>query len=51
MKLRQWDYIASKRADITLANSHNTKQRINKYYRKDSEILYPPVETNRFGKL
>lgn len=51
LKLRQWDYIASKRADITLANSHNTKQRINKYYRKDSEILYPPVETNRFGKL
>ncbi len=51
LKLRQWDYIASKRADITLANSHNTKQRITKYYRKDSEILYPPVETSRFGKL
>ena len=48
LKLRQWDYIASKRADITLANSNNTKKRITKYYRKDSEVLYPPVETKRF---
>jgi hypothetical protein len=50
LKLRQWDYIASQRADINLANSQNTKNRITKYYRKDSQILYPPVETNRFAK-
>ncbi len=50
LKLRQWDYIASKRADITLANSKNTQKRITKYYRKNSEILYPPVETWRFWK-
>ena len=50
LKLRQWDYIASKRADITLANSTNTKGRITKYYRKESEVLYPPVETWRFWK-
>lgn len=51
LKLRQWDFIASKRSDITLANSLNTKNRITKYYRKESEILYPPVETNRFWKI
>lgn len=50
LKLRCWDYIASKRQDINLANSKNTKSRITKYYRKDSEILYPPVEINRFKK-
>ena len=50
LKLRQWDYIASKRADISLANSKNTQNRITKYYRKKSEILYPPVETWRFWK-
>ena len=49
LKLRVWDYIASARADIILANSKNTAKRIKKYYRKDSEILYPPVETGRFG--
>jgi glycosyltransferase involved in cell wall biosynthesis len=48
LKLRQWDFIASKRADITIANSKNTQNRITKYYRKKSEILYPPVETTRF---
>ena len=50
LNLRQWDYIASKRNDISLANSKNTKNRIKKYYKKDSTILYPPVETDRFSK-
>ena len=50
LKFRQWDYIASKRVDISLANSKNCQNRILKYYRKNSEILYPPVEVNRFQK-
>jgi hypothetical protein len=48
--MRTWDYIASSRADMILANSQNTKNRIQKYHRKTSHILYPPVETNRFAK-
>ncbi len=50
LSLRQWDYISSNRHDITIANSENTANRIKKYYKKDSIILYPPVETNRFAK-
>ena len=50
LKLRQWDFIASKRCDLTLANSKNTQNRITKYYRKDSDILYPPVEVGRFSR-
>ena len=50
LKLRQWDFIASKRNDITIANSKNTASRIKKYYKKESILLYPPVETNRFSK-
>ena len=50
LKLRQWDYIASKRSDFSLANSKNTLSRIKKYYKKEAKILYPPVETNRFSK-
>lgn len=49
-KLRQWDYISSTRVDISIANSENTQNRIKKYYRKNSEIIYPPVETYRFAK-
>ena len=48
--LRQWDVIASERADIILANSKNTASRIEKYYRRNSEIVYPPVEIERFWK-
>ena len=52
LKIRQWDYIASNRVDIILANSKNTNDRIKKYYKKESEIIYPPVETKRFiGKI
>ncbi len=50
LKLRIWDYIASKRHDITLANSKNTADRIQKYWRIKPEILYPPVEWKRFEK-
>lgn len=50
LKLRQWDYIAAQRNDIILANSNNTQGRILKYFRRDAEILYPPVETKRFSK-
>jgi hypothetical protein len=46
--LRQWDFIASKRVDISLANSTNVQNRIRKYYKKDSSLVYPPVETTRF---
>jgi glycosyltransferase involved in cell wall biosynthesis len=50
LKLRQWDYIASNRQDINLANSKNTGLRIQKYYKKDYTILYPPIEISRFSK-
>lgn len=48
LKLRMWDYIASNRNDIRIANSINTQNRINKYYKKDSNLLYPWIDTNRF---
>jgi len=34
--------------DTIIANSRNTASRIQKYYRKESHILYPPVEVKRF---
>jgi hypothetical protein len=42
--------MASKRADIVIANSSNTAKRIWKYHRNKAEILYPPVEVDRFSK-
>ncbi len=37
------DFIASKRPDVIISNSKAVKARINKYYRKDSVVIYPPV--------
>lgn len=42
-QLRMWDMISSVRPDYLIANSHFIKQRIKKIYRRDSEVIYPPV--------
>ena len=41
--LRIWDYQATQRPDVLLANSKYTQERVRKYYRRDSRIIYPPV--------
>lgn len=41
--LRIWDRLAADRPDYLIANSQYTKERIKKYYRKDSKVIYPPV--------
>ena len=41
--LRTWDFIGGQRPDILVANSHETKRRIEKYYRRDAHVIYPPV--------
>jgi glycosyltransferase involved in cell wall biosynthesis len=46
--LRRWDYRAAKKPDVLLANSSHTQAMIKKYYRRDSFVVHPPVETNRF---
>lgn len=41
---RIWDRLASTRVDEFIAISENVRQRIKKYYRRDSAIIYPPVD-------
>jgi glycosyltransferase involved in cell wall biosynthesis len=48
---RQWDYIAAQRVDRYVANSETTRKRIQSYFRRDSEVLYPPVDTERFSPV
>ncbi|MDP1845591.1 MAG: glycosyltransferase [Candidatus Moranbacteria bacterium] len=42
--VRMWDQVASHRVDYFIANSKTTQERIKKYYRRDSTVVYPPVE-------
>ncbi len=46
--VRFWDQVAADRPDKYLANSQHIRKRILKYYRQESELLYPPVEVERF---
>jgi glycosyltransferase involved in cell wall biosynthesis len=48
-KIRVWDYYASDRAELLVANSETVRGRIQKYWRKKSEVLYPPVDVERFN--
>lgn len=48
-RLRLWDKAAADRVDIFAANSHAVARRILKYYRRTSEVIYPPVELEKFS--
>ena len=41
--LRVWDKIASQRPDVVVAISTEVKERIKKYYQRDSGVIFPPV--------
>ena len=47
-QLRMWDQQAANRVDFFVANSQTVSDRIKKYYRRDSEVIFPPVATNHF---
>ncbi len=45
--LRIYDFETSQRPDVLIANSKNIQERIKKFYRRESVVIYPPVEINR----
>lgn len=48
-RLRQWDTISANRVDYFIANSKHTARRIWRCYRRQAEVIYPPVNIERFG--
>lgn len=46
--LRMADFAAAQRPNAFIANSHYTQARIKQYYRRESEIVYPPIHTEFF---
>ncbi len=46
--MRTWDKRAAKRPDFFIANSNFTKQQVKKYYGRESEVIHPPVDIERF---
>lgn len=46
--LRVWDRQAAERVDQWIAISDCVRQRIGKYYQKESVVVYPPVNVQKF---
>lgn len=57
--MRVWDFEAAQipqrgtnaksgRVDYFIANSKEVQSRIKKFYRRDSTVIYPPVDTNKY---
>lgn len=46
--LRLWDFVSAARVDHFAANSENVRRRIWKTYRRDAEVVHPPVDVESF---
>lgn len=49
--LRVWDRVSADRVDTFVANSSFIAARIRKFYRREAEIIYPPVSTTAFSHV
>jgi len=47
--LRMWDVTSSQRVDNFICISRHVRDRIMKYYRREAEVIPPPVDMSRFG--
>lgn len=50
-KLRIYDQVASRRVDYFIAGSKNAQLRIKKVYRRESKVIYPFVDLERFKSV
>jgi len=49
--LRNWDKAAAQRPDKIISISTEVQSRIKKYYNRDSKIIFPPVDIDKFRRL
>ncbi|MFP4082736.1 MAG: glycosyltransferase [Candidatus Aminicenantes bacterium] len=47
-QLRLWDESSSHRVDHFVANSKNVARRIHRYYRRQADVIHPPVDAKFF---
>jgi glycosyltransferase involved in cell wall biosynthesis len=49
--MRMYDWNVSQKIKYWIANSKNVQARIKKFYRKDSTVIYPPVDVEKIVKF
>ncbi|OWU83481.1 glycosyl transferase [Oceanicola sp. 22II-s10i] len=50
-RLRGWDVTSAARVDAFAANSNHVADRIGKYWRRDAEVVHPPVDVDAFAPV
>ena len=48
-RIRIWDIISSNRVDYFIANSKHIAAKIKKIYKREAEVIYPPVDVKNFS--
>lgn len=46
--MRRWDFLSAQRPNHYIAISNTVAERITTYYKKEADIIYPPVDTKKF---
>lgn len=49
--LRNWDLKTASRPDYLIANSKFIAGKIKRIYNRDSDVIYPPVDVDKFGPV
>ena len=47
-RLQRWDVASSARVDRFIANSQYVAERIHRYWNRDADVIWPPVDIERF---
>lgn len=50
-KMRAWDVQTAARPDRIVANSHHVARRVQKFWRRDSDVIAPPVAVQDFAPV
>jgi glycosyltransferase involved in cell wall biosynthesis len=50
-RLRMWDVTSAARVDHFLTNSTHVAKRVKKYWRRDSDVVFPPVDVAAFAPV
>lgn len=46
--LRDWDFKNNRGVDVFISNSENVRERIRKFYGRDAQVVYPPLNARLF---
>jgi glycosyltransferase involved in cell wall biosynthesis len=49
--IRIFDFNSAQEVDAWIVNSQNVAARVQKFYRRESKVIYPPVDTKKFSAV